>query len=203
MTTLWQDLRYATRMLFKSPTYTAVAILALALAIGANTAFFSVVNPLLLPPLPYMDPARLILVETGNRRAGAESFSGIAPADFWDMQEQTEVFEQFVALSGGGFSLTGVDNPESFPGARVSANFFDALHARPLLGRTFRDEDGYVKADDTIILSYRLWQERFGGDPNIIGQVLGDTGTTVIGVMPADFKYPGFAQVWTPMSKDS
>src|ERR687884_182996 len=145
MTTLWQDLRYATRMLFKSPTYTAVAILALALGIGANTAIFSVVNTLLLRPLPYMDPARLILVETGNRRAGAESFSGIAPADFWDMQEQTEVFEQFVALSGGGFSLTGVDNPESFPGARVSANFFDALHARPLLGRTFRDEDGSSK----------------------------------------------------------
>jgi putative ABC transport system permease protein len=203
MTTLWQDLRYAARMLFKSRTYTAVAILALALGIGANTAIFSVVNTLLLRPLPYIDSDRLILVESGNRQGGAQSFGGVAPADFWDMQAQSEVFEQFVALSGGGFSLTGVDNPESFPGARVSTNFFDALRARPLLGRTFRDEDGTVKADDTIILSYRLWQERFGGDPNVIGQVLGDTGTTVIGVMPPDFKYPGSAQVWTPLSRDS
>src|SRR5690349_1821539 len=144
MTTLWPDLRYAARMLFKSRTYTAVAVLALALGIGANTAIFSVVNTLLLRPLPYIDSDRLILIESGNRQAGAASFGGVAPADFWDMQAQTEVFEQFVALSGGGFSLTGVDSPESFPGARVSANFFDALHARPLLGRTFRDEDGYV-----------------------------------------------------------
>jgi putative ABC transport system permease protein len=203
MTTLSQDLRYAARMLLKSPTYTAVAILALALGIGANTAIFSVVNALLLRPLPYIDSARLILIESGNRQGDAQSFGGVAPADFLDMQAQIEVFEHLVAVSGGGFSLTGVENPESFPGSRVSTNFFDALHARPLLGRTFRDEDGYVKADDTIVLSYRLWQERFGGDPGIIGQALGDTGTTVIGVMPADFKYPGFAQVWLPLSKDS
>ncbi|HKQ04023.1 MAG TPA: ABC transporter permease [Blastocatellia bacterium] len=203
MATLWQDLRYATRMLLKSPTYTAVAILALALGIGANTAIFSVVNALLLRPLPYIDSERLVLVESANQKAGAQPLGGVSPADFWDFQEQSESFEQLVAMSGGGFSLTGVENPESFPGARVSTNFFDALHARPLLGRTFRPEDGFVKADDTIILSYRLWQERFGGDPNVIGTTLGDTGTTVIGVMPPDFKYPGFAQVWIPLSKDS
>ena len=203
MTTLWQDLRYATRMLLKSPAYTAVAILALALGIGANTAIFSVVNALLLRPLPYIDSERLVTIESGNRQAGPQAFGGASPADFWDWQQQSETFEQLVAISGGGFSLTGVENPESFPGARVSTNFFDALHARPLLGRTFHKEDGFVKADDTIILSYRLWQERFGGDPNVIGTTLGDTGTMVIGVMPADFKFPSQAQVWIPLSKDS
>src|SRR5207253_5885435 len=164
MATLWQDLRYATRMLLKSPTYTAVAILALALGIGANTAIFSVVNALLLRPLPYIDSERLVLVQSVNRQSVGVPLSGVSPADFWDFQEQSESFEQLVAMSGGGFSLTGVENPESFPGARVSTNFFDALHARPLLGRTFRPEDGFVKADDTLILSYRLWQERLGGD---------------------------------------
>jgi putative ABC transport system permease protein len=203
MNSLWQDLRYATRMLLKSPTYTAVAILALALGIGANTAIFSVVNALLLRPLPYIDSKRLVLVESMNRQGGAQTLGGVSPADFWDLQQQSETFEQLVAMSGGGFSLTGVDNPESFPGARVSTNFFDALRARPLLGRTFRAEDGTVKADDTIILSYRLWQERFGSDANVIGTTLGDTGTTVIGVMPPDFKYPGFAQLWLPLSRDS
>jgi putative ABC transport system permease protein len=203
MATLWQDLRYATRMLLKSPAYTAIAILALALGIGANTAIFSVVNALLLRPLPYVDSERLVLIESASRQGGAEAFGGVSPADFWDMQQQSQAFEQLAAMSGGGFSLTGVENPESFPGARVSTNFFDAMHARPLLGRTFRPEDGFVKADDTLILSYRLWQERFGGDPNVIGTTLGDTGTTVIGVMPPDFKYPGFAQVWIPLSRDS
>jgi putative ABC transport system permease protein len=203
MTTLWQDVRYATRMLLKSPTYTAVAILALALGIGANTAIFSVVNALLLRPLPYIDSERLVTIESGNRQAGPQAFGGASPADFWDWQQQSQTFEELVGISGGGFSLTGVENPESFPGARVSTNFFDALHARPLLGRTFHKEDGFMKADDTIILSYRLWQERFGGDPNVIGTTLGDTGTMVIGVMPADFKFPSHAQVWIPLSKDS
>jgi putative ABC transport system permease protein len=203
MTTLWQDSRYAARMLLKSPTYTAVAILALALGIGANTAIFSVVNALLLKPLPYIDSERLVMIESGNRQAGPQAFGGASPADFWDWQQQSAVFEQLVGVSGGGFSLTGVENPESFPGARVSTNSFDALHAPPLLGRTFHPEDGFVKAADTIILSYRLWQERFGGDPNVIGTTLGDTGTVVIGVMPADFRYPSHAQVWLPLSRDS
>jgi len=203
MTTLWQDLRYAIRMLLKSPNYTAVAILALALGIGANTAIFSVVNGLLLRPLPYIDSERLVMIESGNRQAGPQAFGGASPADFWDWQQQSEVFEQLVGVSGGGFSLTGVENPETFPGARVSTNYFDALHAPPLLGRTFQQEDGFVKAGDTIILSYRLWQERFGGDPNVINTTLGDTGTMVIGVMPPDFKYPGYAQVWIPLSRDS
>src|SRR5690242_11957653 len=150
MTTLWQDLRYAARMLLKSPTYTAVAIMALALGIGANTAIFSIVNALLLRPMPYIDSERLVLVESGKRQGGAETFGGVSPADFWDWQQQSETFEHLVALSGGGFNLTGVENPETFPGARVSANFFDALHATPLLGRTFRPQDGSVKADGTI-----------------------------------------------------
>ncbi|MGA9770723.1 MAG: ABC transporter permease [Blastocatellia bacterium] len=203
METLIKDLRYGVRMLLKSPLYTAVAVIALALGIGANTAIFSVVNAVLLRPLPYIDPNRLVVVESGDRQAGAQEFGGVSPADFWDWQAQTQAFEQLAGMSGGGFSLTGVETPESFPGTRVSTNFFEALKAKPLLGRTFRPEDGFVKADDTIVLSYRLWQRRFGADPDIIGKTLGDTGVIVIGVMPPDFKFPVTAECWIALSRDS
>ena len=196
-------MRYGARMLAKSPLYTVVAVIALALGIGANTAIFSVVNAVLLRPLPYIDPQRLIVVESGNKQAGAEEFYGASPADFWDWQAQTQTLEQVAAIVGGGFELTGVEVPESFPGARVSANFFDTLGAKPFLGRTFRPEDGVAKSEDTVVLSYRLWQRRFGGDPEIIGKTLGNTGTVVIGVMPPDFKYPVTAECWTPLSRDS
>jgi len=202
MQTLWQDLRYGARMLAKSPTYTTVAVIALALGIGANTAIFSVVNAVLLRPLPYIDSERLVIIESGDKQVGGENFGGISPADFWDLQDRSTAFEQIAAMSGGGFSLTGVENPESLPGARVSTNYFEAVGAKPYLGRTFQPEDGSLKAPFTIILSYRLWQERFGGDTTIIGKRLGDTEATVIGVMPPDFKYPMYAEVWTPLSRE-
>ncbi len=203
MNNLIQDLRYGARMLIKSPLYTAVAVMALALGIGANTAIFSVVNAVLLRPLPYIDANRLVFVESGDKQAGAQQFGGASPADFWDWQAQTQTFEQLCGMAGGGFNLTGVETPESIPGLRVSTNFFEMLKAKPLLGRTFRPEDGFVKADDTIILSHRLWQHRFGADPDIIGKTLGNTGTVVIGVMPPDFKFPVTAECWIALSRDS
>jgi putative ABC transport system permease protein len=203
MNTLLQDLRYGARMLMKSPLYTTVAVIALALGIGANTAIFSVVNAVLLRPLPYLDPNRLVFVETGDKQAPSQQLSGASPADFWDWQAQTKTFEQLAAMSGGGFNLTGVEVPESIPAMRVSTNFFEAFSAKPLLGRVFRPDDGFVKADNTIILSYRLWQRRFGGDPGIIGKTLGDTGTVVIGVMPPDFKFPARAECWTALARDA
>ncbi|MFY9611393.1 MAG: ABC transporter permease [Blastocatellia bacterium] len=203
METLLHDLRYGARMFIKSPTYTAIAVLALALGIGVNTAIFSVVNAVLLRPLPYMDPQRLVSIGSGDKQAPPADFGGASPADFWDWQQQSQAFEQLVAISGGGFALTGVEIPETFPGARVSINFFEAVHARPFLGRTFRPEEGSLKSPDTIVLSYRLWQQRFGGDPSIVGQTLGDTGTEVIGIMPADFKWPVSAECWIPFSRDS
>ena len=203
METLLHDLRYGARMFIKSPTYAVVAVLALALGIGVNTAIFSVVNAVLLRPLPYLDSNRLVSVGSGDMQAPPADFGGASPADFWDWQQQSQAFEQLVAISGGGFALTGVEIPETFPGARVSTNFFEATHARPLIGRTFRAEDGSVKSPDAIVLSYRLWQQRFGADASIVGRTLGDTGTEVIGVMPPDFKWPAFAECWIPLSRDS
>ena len=203
METLLHDVRHGARMFIKSPAYTAIAMLALALGIGVNTAIFSVVNAVLLRPLPYMDPQRLVSIASGDKQSAAEGIGGASPADFWDWQEQSQTFEQLVAIGGGGFALTGVEIPETFSAARVSTNFFDAVHATPLLGRTFRPEDGSLKSPDTIVLSYRLWQQRFGADPSIVGQMLGDTGTEVIGIMPADFKWPVSAECWIPFSRDS
>jgi putative ABC transport system permease protein len=202
MGTFLQDLRYALRMLRKQPGFALVAIVALALGIGANTAIFSVVNAVLLRPLPYV-AERLVFVEAGRKQAAAKEYAGASPADFWDWQAQSQSFEQLAAFSGDGFTLTGVDAPESLPGARVSPNYFQTIKAAPLLGRTFTEADGDLQAPDTIVLSYRVWQRRFGGDPNIIGHTLGNTGTTVIGVMPPDFKYPAFAEVWTPLQRNS
>ncbi len=191
METLLKDLRYGLRTLSKRPGFVAMAVSALALGIGANTAIFSVVNAVLLRPLPYVDPQRLVVVESGNKRAGAQQFGGVAPADFWDWQEQSQAFEHLAAFSGGGpgggFSLTGVENPELIPGARVSASFFPALKAAPMLGRAFSREDERLKEPGTIVLSHDLWQRRFGGDTSVIGRTLGNTGVMVIGVMPPDF----------------
>ncbi|HYY41190.1 MAG TPA: ABC transporter permease, partial [Pyrinomonadaceae bacterium] len=202
MNSLWQDIRYAARVLRKQPGFALVAVVALALGIGANTAIFSVVNAVLLRPLPYVDE-RLVIVEAGRRQDAPKEFAGASPADFWDWQSQSQSFEQLAAFSGDGFTLTGVDVPESLPGARVSPNYFQTFKAAPLLGRTFTAEDGDLKAPDTIVLSYKLWQRRFGGDPAIVGRTLGNTGTVVIGVMPPDFKYPAYAEVWTPLARAS
>ncbi|HTG16990.1 MAG TPA: ABC transporter permease, partial [Blastocatellia bacterium] len=203
METLLHDLRYGARMFIKSPTYTVAAVLALALGIGVNTAIFSVVNAVLLRPLPYLDSNRLVSVGSGDKQAPPADFGGASPADFWDWQQQSQSFEQIVAISGGGFALTGVEIPETFPGARVSTNFFEATHARPLMGRTFRPEDGSVKSPDTIVLSYRLWQQRYGGEATIIGRELLLNGEkhTVVGVMPARFQFLGsYIKAWVPMA---
>jgi predicted permease len=203
MGTLWQDIRYGVRVLAKRPGFTAVAVLTLALGVGANTAIFSVVNAALLRPLPYVDRERLVVVETGNRRAAAEKVSGVSPADFWDWQDESKSFEHMAAISGGGFSLTGVESPELIPSARVSAGFFPAMKAAPLLGRTFTPDDGLSGSPDPVVLSHALWQRRFGGDPSILGRTLGDTGAVVIGVMPPDFRFPVYAECWTPLARDS
>ena len=203
MGNLAQDIRYGVRILKSRPGFTAVAMLALALGIGANTAIFSVVNAVMLRPLPYIDTERMVVMESGKSQAAPDQFGGVSPADFWEYQDQSESVEHLVAISGGGFSLTGVDTPETFAASRVSTNFFDALKVRPLLGRSFISEDGSMKSPETIVLSHDLWRRRFNSDPEIIGKPLGNTGTTVIGVMPPDFKFPVTAEVWMPLLRDS
>jgi putative ABC transport system permease protein len=193
-------------MLLKRPGFTVVAVVALALGIGANSAIFSVVNAVMLRPLPYADPARLISAESVNSLNAQREISGVSPADFWDWKDQSQAFEQLAALSGGGgFSLMDVDQPDVFPGARVSSNFFQTFGVQPLLGRVFTSEDGQLNAPDTVILSHRLWMRRFGGDPSVVGKTFKseEGGTTVIGVMPPNFKFPSYAEVWTPLARNS
>lgn len=202
MNTLFQDLRYGARMFLKQPGFTFVAVITLALGIGANTAIFSVVNAALLRRFPY-DTARLVVIESFNPLEQKRGY-GVSPADVWDWKDQSQAFEQLSMYSGGGIGLKESERLEGLPGARVTANFFQTFKVQPLMGRTFVNEDGFLSAPPTIVLSHELWQRRFGGDSQIIGRTLKmeDGPVTVIGVMPADFKYPTFAKVWLPLARD-
>jgi putative ABC transport system permease protein len=201
--TLWQDLRYGARMLLKKPGFTLVAVITLGLGIGANTAIFSVVNAALLRPLPY-DVTRLVAVESVNPQK-EKGGGGVSPADFWDWQEQSRTFEQLTMYSGWGIGLKESERIEAIPSARVTVNFFATFGVQPMLGRAFVTEEGTLHGPRAIILSHRLWQQRYGGDPRIVGRTLKtDNGeVTVIGVMPPDFKFPSFAEAWTPVARDS
>jgi predicted permease len=203
MQAIWQDICYGARMLLKKPGFTVVAVLTLALGIGANTAIFSVVNAILLKPTPYLDDPRLVFINSGDKQADPQEYYGASPADFLDWQANSKTFQQLAAYVFGGVILTGVERPEYLRCSRVSTNFSQVFGVKPLLGRAFLPEDGLVAAPKTIMLSYGLWQRRFGGDPAIIGKSLGNTGMTVIGVIPPDFKYPTGSECWTPLARDS
>src|SRR3982751_1251368 len=187
MENLMQDLRYGMRMLFKNPGFTAVAVFALALGIGANSAIFSVVDAVLLRPLPYKDPNRLVMVW---ERPKTRDTNVISPANFLDWQDQSSVFEQMAAFYDTRYNFTGVDNPEELPVQVVSDNMFSLLGVNAILGRTFTSEDAKAGQDDVAILSHGLWQRRFGGDPGVIGRtiLLNGRPNTVIGVMPPNFQ---------------
>ena len=206
MDTFLRDLRYGFRVLIKRPGFTVVAVVALALGIGANSAIFSVVNAVMLKPLPYAHPERLVSANSVNSLNTQHETDGVSPADFWDWKEQSQAFEELAALSGGGgFSLRDADNPDVFNGARVSFNFFHTFGVQPLIGRIFSTEDGDLNAPATVVLSHRLWMRRFGGDPSVVGRTFNsaDGGTTVIGVMPPDFKFPSYAEVWVPLARNA
>ncbi len=190
MQTFWQDLRYGVRMLAKAPGFTAVAIITLALGIGANTAIFSVVNAELLRPLPFRDSDRLVNVATTNSRMRSSNGSTSYP-DFVDWQKKNEVFKDMAAYTDATFTLTGSNNSAHLEGASVSADTFDLLDVSAELGRTFQpgeDEPHH----HVVIISDQLWKQEFGGDPTIIGHTitLDNSGFTVIGVMPPGFRFP-------------
>jgi putative ABC transport system permease protein len=212
METLAQDVRYAVRMLLKNPAFTLVAALALALGIGANTAIFSVVNAVMIRPLPYRDASRLVMVWEDNRNRGKHQ-NVVSPANFLDWKEQNDVFEDMAALYDTHLNLTGVADPEEIPGQRVTLNMFDLLGAQPMLGRTFEPDDAQPNRQNSVILSYGLWQRRFGGNADIVGQTikLNTDIYTVIGVMPPDYQLfikrgsltGDRAEIWTPMLFDN
>ena len=198
----WQDLRYGLRMLVKNPGFTAVAVIALALGIGANTAIFSVVNTVLLRPLPYKDAERLVMVFEDSRAHGYPRDTPTA-ANFIDWRDQNQVFESMAAIAGASLNLTGVGDPERIAGYRVSASLFPMLGVSPQVGRWFTSDEDKAGANRVVIMSHRLWQRRFGSDPNIVGKPLTLSGrsVTVVGIMPADFRFHTEEdELWVPMS---
>jgi len=197
--TLIQDLRYGARMLLKQPGFTFIAAVTLAIGVGANAAIFSVVNAVMLRPLPYLDAERFIVIESGDRTKGAEQMGGLAPGNYWNLRETIQSFEEFVGLMGSGYSFKDKENPDTVPGFMVTPGFFQALRALPLLGRTIEERDTCNSCPAVMVLSHRLWMRRFGGDPSIVGKTLEESGVQVIGVMPPDFRYPANSEVWQPL----
>jgi len=198
MQTLWQDLRYGARMLIKNPGFTLIAVLTLGLGIGANTAIFSVVNGVLLRPLPYNEPERIVTLLNDGRFP-------VSPANFLDFRANRQSFAQMAAAEAWGGVLTGNDRPEQLGGLRMGEGLFAMLGAQPLLGRTLQTEDYQPGKDHVLVLSHKLWQRAFGGDPNIIGRNITLSGESyaVVGVMPPQFQFPPFwatrAEMWTPL----
>lgn len=185
-----QDVKYGIRMLLKNPGFTAIAILTLALGIGANTAIFSVINAEILRPLPFRDPGKLVRVATSNVRLHTTN-GAISYPDFADWRAQNRVFQDMAAYTDASFALTGIDQPAHLEAVTISAGLFNLLGVAPELGRVFLPEEDEPR-HHVVILSDRLWKARFGGDAHIIGRVitLDNVGYTVVGVMPASFQYP-------------
>jgi len=196
------DLKFALRQLLKNPGFTAVAVLTLALGIGANTAIFSFVNTILLRPLPFMEPERLVMVYT-SYQANDSHKNWVAAPTFNEWRKQSTVFEGLAARSFDGFVLTGKDQPENIPGSRLSANIFRLLGVQPMIGRDFLPEEETYGKDHVVLISHELWRRRFGGDTGIIGQsiTLNDEPYAVIGVMPPRTFFPERnTQLWTPLA---
>ena len=212
---IWQDMRYGARMLLKSPGFTVVAVLTLALGIGANTAIFSVVNFVLLRPLEYANPDQLVMVWERNTKKGWNE-SPTSFADFVDFRDNAKSVE-LVAFTDTNFNLTGGDQPERVAGLRVSANLFSLLGVNPARGRWFAPGEDKPGAGHVLILSYGLWQRSFGGNSNLVNQTVQLNGQsyTVVGVMPPTFKFPpafsatttseeliSNADLWVPLTTD-
>jgi len=207
----WQDIRFGIRMLLKNPGTTAIAVFTLALAIGANTAIFSVVNAVLLRPLPYQNPERLVTLwakvpEHGRWRT--------TPANFFDWKKQNTAFEDIAAFGQGTMTLTGDGEPEQLLGTRVSSGYFPVVGVAPVLGRAFTNDEYEPGKGQVVILGHAFWQRRYAGDPALINKLITLNGSpyVVVGVMPPGI-YPARPtpsgrisfeqneeQFWTPMS---
>ena len=213
MNTLWQDVRYGCRMLMKNPSITAVAIIAFGLGIGANTAIFSVVNAVLLRPLPFKDPERLVAVWEGNvKRSSVKSGGAASYPDFADWRAQNGVFERMAAYHYSDFTLAGDSGePAHMQGAIVSADLFQVLGVAPTTGRTFlpeEDQPGGAGGARAVILSDSLWRQRFSADTKILGRTIKIDGRSfnIVGVMPSGFQFPIQAEpveLWTTMAVDA
>ncbi len=211
LTTIWQDIRYGARVLLKNRGVTAVAVITLALGIGANTAIFSVVDAVMLRPLPYQNPERLVALWENVPTHGQWR---VTPANFFDWKKQNTVFEDVAAYGGSTMTLTGDGEPEQLQGTRASAGYFEVVGVQPMLGRSFVQEEYEPGKGQVVILGAAFWQKRYGGDRAIVNRAITLNGNsyTVVGVMPPAI-YPAWPttagqisfdekrqQIWTPMS---
>jgi putative ABC transport system permease protein len=218
MDTLRQDLRFTVRTLLRRPTLTFLAVLTLALGIGANTAIFSVVNSVLLAPLPFRDPGRLVVVWASSpklaKAVGLPDTLPVASGDFYDWKAQSTQLADLSLVGSDRHALTGRGEPEMLGAVNVTGDLFRLLGTKPLLGRALQPADDETGEATVTVLAYRLWQRRFGGDRSILGQTITLDGkpVTVVGVMPPEFAFPrgaempagfGFAaepELWLPMA---
>lgn len=195
MSTLFQDVRYALRMLAKSPAFTLIAILTLALGIGANTAIFSMADAFLVHPISLPDANRLLMLSIDQK-------APVSAADYLDLKAQSRSFDEIAAYRQDDMNLTGGGTPERVFASRVTPDFFSTLRIAPALGRVFATNESEPSRSQAVILSYGLWQQRFGGDTQIAGKRLEIEGqqSTIIGVMPRDFDFPVPSDLWTPLA---
>jgi hypothetical protein len=212
MEAIWQDLRYGARMLMNKPGFTLIAVLTLALGIGANTAVFSVVNALLLRPLPFREPDRLVWIASGAGKpssglvAAEGNLSGVTTqvGNFSDWRNMNQSFEDLAAYFAffdyGSYTLTGSGEPENLKGVGVSQNFLELLGASPAVGRGFVDDECVWHGKPAALLSHGFWTRRFGSDPAIVGQsiTVNNEATTIVGVLPPSFE---FGSLFSPGSR--
>lgn len=198
METLWQDLRYGFRMLRRRPMFAVLSILTLTLGIGVNTAIFSILYTTVLQPLPYPDPDSLGLVYSYQSEGRP---SAVSPIDFQDFIDMSGVFQSAAMLSRETYNITGNGEPERIWGADVSARFFDVFGVKPVIGRKFRLDEEKPGTPRVVVLSYGLWQRRFNGSGNALGQSMHIDGNsyTVIGIAPRNFHFPSDAEIWRPL----
>jgi putative ABC transport system permease protein len=203
MNELFQDLRYAARMLRNKPGFTLIAVITLALGIGVNTAIFSVIDAVLLRPLPFAKPGQLIWLRETEAQPGTYPF---AAPDFFDWKAQNHTFQDMTLIGySESFNLSGQGSPDRVVGRRTEANFFSLLGAKALMGRTWAPDEDQPGKERVAILSYALWQRQFGADDKIVGRDIQLDGKayTVVGVMPPSFRYPASTQLWTPLPMDA
>ena len=198
---MWSDIRYTLRNIRTKPFFYSIVILTLALGIGANAAIFTVVNAVLLRPLPYPDPDRLMMVWTYNPRQGFDKDVGTYP-NFDDWRRASRSFERMSAYSGASLTLTGNGDPIQLRGARVTYEFFDTMGVAPVYGQAFTAANGQPGGERVVVLAHRLWSRRFGADPRVIGRpiLLNGVSHQVVGVMPASFAQPSDADYWVPLA---
>src|SRR5437763_8993818 len=200
MNTIFQDRRYGTRMLLKTPAITFIFVLALALGIGANTAIFSVLNAVVLRPLPYDHAEQLLFL---NERSAVLDEMSISYPNFTDWRNQNHVFEKIGVYNRNSYNLTGYGEAERIQTGQCSADLFSALRANALVGRVFTNDEDKPGGSPVVVLSYGLWQRRFGGQTSILNQpiTLNGKSYTVIGVMPQEFQFPSRVELWVPVGQ--